>query len=104
MVLFAKDRILVPIDFSEKSLQALTETLTFAEGFSNVYVVHVLKPLEVTEPGVVWDSINDAKRAETIQKLFVLPINANLTCARYKHCQFSYHGSLNPMALAYTAL
>ncbi len=70
MVLFAKDRILVPIDFSEKSLQALTETLAFAEDFSKVYSIHVLKPLEATEPGVVWDSINDTKRAETIQKLF----------------------------------
>lgn len=70
MALFSKDRILVPTDFSEKSLQALKETIAFAESLSNVYAVHVLKPLEATEPGIVWESVNDEKRAETIQKLF----------------------------------
>ncbi|MGB3572962.1 MAG: universal stress protein [Phormidesmis sp.] len=70
MVLFAKELILVPIDFSEKSLQALTETISFAEANDNVYVVHVLKPLEATEPGVVWESVNTDKRKETILKLF----------------------------------
>lgn len=70
MALFSKDRILVPTDFSEKSLQALKETIAFAESLSNVYVVHVLRPLEATEPGIVWESVNDEKRAETIQKLF----------------------------------
>ena len=70
MALFSKDRILVPTDFSEKSLQALTETIDFAESLSNIYVVHVLKPLEATEPGIIWESVNDEKRAETIQKLF----------------------------------
>ncbi|NJM96909.1 MAG: universal stress protein [Phormidesmis sp. RL_2_1] len=70
MVLFSKERILVPIDFSEKSLQALQETIDFAESTSNVYVVHVLKPLEATEPGVIWESVSDEKRTETIQKLF----------------------------------
>ncbi len=70
MVLFSKERILVPIDFSEKSLQALKETIAFAEANENVYVIHVLKPLEATEPGVVWESINTDKRKETILKLF----------------------------------
>ncbi len=70
MALFSKDRILVPIDFFEKSLQALKETIAFAEGLSNVYVVHVLKPLEATEPGMIWDSVSDERRKETIQKLF----------------------------------
>jgi len=70
MVLFAKERILVPIDFSEKSLQALRETIAFAETNANVYIVHVLKPLEATEPGVVWESVNTEKRKETILALF----------------------------------
>ena len=51
-------------------MQALKETVAFAEGLSNVYVVHVLQPLEATEPGTVWDSVSDEKRTETIQKLF----------------------------------
>ncbi|KPQ36634.1 MAG: nucleotide-binding protein [Phormidesmis priestleyi Ana] len=70
MVLFSKDRILVPTDFSDKSLQALKDTIAFAEQLSNVYVVHVLKPLEATEPGVIWESVDDEKRTTTIQALF----------------------------------
>ncbi len=70
MVLFSKDRILVPIDFSEESLQALTEAIAFAAAKANVYIVYVLKPLEATEPGVVWESVNTDRRKETILALF----------------------------------
>ena len=70
MVLFSKDKILVPIDFSEKSLDALKETIEFADTLSNVHAVYVLKPLEATAPGVIWESVDTENRAETIQKLF----------------------------------
>jgi nucleotide-binding universal stress UspA family protein len=70
MALFSKTHILVPTDFSEKSLQAIKETITFADTIASVYVVHVLKPLEATEPGVVWESVNTEKRTEAILKLF----------------------------------
>jgi len=70
MALFSKDRILVPTDFSEKSLQALTETIAFADSMSAVHVVHVLKPLEAVDPGVVWDTVDDSSREEKVQALF----------------------------------
>ncbi len=70
MVLFSKDKILVPTDFSEKSLQALEETIVFAEKSSAVHVIHVLRPLEATEPGVVWESVNEEKRKTNVEKLF----------------------------------
>ncbi len=70
MVLFSKDRVLVPIDFSEKSLQALEDTLVFADSLSTVHVVHVLKPLEAVDPGVVWETVNDEQRKANVLKLF----------------------------------
>ncbi|MEO1619521.1 MAG: universal stress protein [Cyanobacteria bacterium J06632_3] len=70
MVLFSKDRILVPTDFSEKSLQAVKEAIAFADDISSIHVLYVLKPLEATEPGVVWESVNTDKRKANIQKLF----------------------------------
>lgn len=70
MALFSKDRILVPTDFSEKSLQATKEAVAFADTNTSVYVLHVLKPLEATEPGVVWESVNTEKRTEAILKLY----------------------------------
>lgn len=70
MVLFSKDRILVPIDFSEESLQALTETTEFSSEMSAVHAVHVLKSLEAVDPGVVWETVDDDKRKANVLKLF----------------------------------
>lgn len=70
MVLFSKDRVLVPVDFSEKSLKALEETVVFAENLSAVHAIHVLKPLEAVDPGVVWETVNDEQRKEKVQALF----------------------------------
>ncbi|MGD1857254.1 MAG: universal stress protein [Leptolyngbyaceae cyanobacterium] len=71
MVLFSKDRILVPIDFSEASLKALEETLDFAEASTAVHAIHVLSPLEPTEPGIVWQAIDTDTRKENVQKAFL---------------------------------
>ena len=71
MVLFSKDRILVPIDFSEASFKALEETLAFAEASTAVHAIHVLSPLEPTEPGIVWQEIDTNQRKENVQKAFV---------------------------------
>ncbi|MEO1399787.1 MAG: universal stress protein [Cyanobacteria bacterium J06635_1] len=71
MVLFSKDRILVPIDFSDEAFKALEETIAFAEKATAVYALHVLKTLEPTEPGVIWQAIDDDKRKENVQKTFL---------------------------------
>lgn len=70
MVLFSKERIMVPIDFSDKSLTALKETIDFADAASQIHAVYVLKPLEATAPGVIWDTANTDHRAANIQELF----------------------------------
>ena len=70
MVLFSKDRVLVPIDFSEKSLKALEEAANFVDQMSAVHAIHVLKPLEAVDPGVVWETVNDEQRREKVQELF----------------------------------
>ncbi len=85
MALFSKDRILVPIDFSEKSLQALKETIAFAEDLSTVHALHVLKPLEAVDPGVVWDTVTDSKREATIKALF----NETFPSSEYSDLNFS---------------
>ncbi|MGD1865288.1 MAG: universal stress protein [Phormidesmis sp.] len=71
MVLFSKDRILVPTDFSEASLAALKETIDFAEDKTDVHALYVLKPLEATEPGMIWDAIDTDQRRENVMKLFL---------------------------------
>ncbi|ACK70100.1 UspA domain protein [Gloeothece citriformis PCC 7424] len=70
MSLFTKNRVLVPIDFSEASFHALEETLAFVEQPVNVYVLHVLTPLSAIEPGVMWDRVNDHSRIDNVKKAF----------------------------------
>ncbi len=60
----------MPIDFSEKSIEALKDTVDFAGTTGGVHVVHVLKELDAVEPGVVWETVNDDSRRIAIQKLF----------------------------------
>ena len=70
MALFSKDRILAPIDFSEESFQALASTIEFAENASHLHVLHVLKRLEPTEPGIVWQTLDDETRKQNVEKAF----------------------------------
>lgn len=70
MVLFSTDRILVPIDFSEESIAALKETIAFAKDNAKVYALHVLRPLEATEPGMIWDTVDGEQRRENVIQLY----------------------------------
>ncbi|WP_013322026.1 universal stress protein [Gloeothece verrucosa] len=70
MSLLPKNRILVPIDFSEASFQALDETLAFVDDPAQIYVVHVLVPISPVEPGVIWAVINDQTRKQNVEKVF----------------------------------
>lgn len=70
MSLLPKNMVLVPIDFSEASFQALKETLAFVEDPAKVYVLHVLAPLSAIEPGVIWEVVNDQTRKQNVEKTF----------------------------------
>lgn len=59
--------VVVPVDFSEMSLQAVAEArdlATDAAGLHVVHVVHVLPPILATEPGVIWGRVDDRSRTE----------------------------------------
>ncbi|MBE9078216.1 universal stress protein [Romeria aff. gracilis LEGE 07310] len=68
MALFSKDRVLVPIDFSEASLLALKEALAFVESNANLHALNVISRREATEPGVVWDTLDDETRKQNVEK------------------------------------
>lgn len=57
--------IVVPVDFSKESLEAVNSALALSEaGGGEVRVVHVLPELNVTEPGVIWDAVDNENRAK----------------------------------------
>jgi nucleotide-binding universal stress UspA family protein len=69
-MLFSKNRVLVPIDFSEESFKAQQLTLEFVESASCLYLIYVLPNLNAGEPGIIWDAIDDETRKEYVKKKF----------------------------------
>ncbi|MFE4107320.1 universal stress protein [Almyronema epifaneia] len=70
MTLFLQERILVPVDFSEEAFRALDDTLEFVGDPTKIHVLHVLPPLEATDPGVVWETIDNQSRRQSVEKAF----------------------------------
>ena len=59
---FPKNSVVVPTDFSDESIAAIDEGIAIAAAPDRVHVIHVLSELLVTEPGVMWDEVNDESR------------------------------------------
>jgi nucleotide-binding universal stress UspA family protein len=62
MAWLPKDKVLVPVDFSEKSIKAVDDALSLVADASHLYVLHVLAVLEPAEPGVIWHTVDDVSR------------------------------------------
>ena len=69
-MLLTKNRVLVPIDFSEESFQAQELTREFVEDASHLYIIHVLPRLNPGEPGILWETTDDRTRKEYVRKKF----------------------------------
>jgi len=70
MPLFASENVLVPLDFSDDAIKALKETVEFVKDPQKVHAVNVLPPLEATEPGVIWQTIDNQTRIEKVKESF----------------------------------
>jgi len=69
MSYFQGKNILVPIDFSDSSLEAIKKAIEIAEGPATVTVVHVMVPLDLVSPGVLFGGLTDEKRTDHVNKL-----------------------------------
>lgn len=63
-----RDNILVPVDFSEASTNAVGEAIELAGDPAKVHLLHVLPPLESISPGVVWGDITDGHREDAVRQ------------------------------------
>lgn len=63
-----KKCVIVPVDFSEVCLEAVRVGRQMVEDPSNLHVVHVLPELHAGDPGVIWDQIDDGKRAANVRE------------------------------------
>lgn len=63
-----QDIIVVPVDFSQESQNALTTAVDMTGDASKVRVVHVLPPLEAISPAVAWGDLDDQTRIDAVKK------------------------------------
>jgi nucleotide-binding universal stress UspA family protein len=80
---FQAKKIVVPVDFSDFSMKAVDRALEIASEDSVIHAVHVLLPLSVMEPGVLYGEITDESRIEAtvkhLRERFVDPKYANVS-------------------------
>ena len=57
-----KSCVVVPIDFSGTSFDSIRTGLELVDQPENVHAIHILPDLPATEPGVIWDTIDDEDR------------------------------------------
>lgn len=67
---FKQKNIVVPYDFSEESKSAIEVALELAEKQSDIHIIHVMHELTVTDPGVIWQSIDNEKRRQRVTEKF----------------------------------
>jgi nucleotide-binding universal stress UspA family protein len=65
-----KKCIVVPFDFSEQADQALESSQVFTSDLAGLHVVHVLPTIELAEPGVIWETIDDDARRHHVEAAF----------------------------------
>ena len=65
-----KSSIVVPIDFSELSGQALETARELTDDVTKIHVVHVLHGMSMGEPGVYWEAFDKQVRADGVVQAF----------------------------------
>lgn len=63
MAWLPKDKVVVPVDFSDGSFAAVDTALELVADASHLYAIYVLPVLEPADPGVIWNTVDDGSRA-----------------------------------------
>jgi nucleotide-binding universal stress UspA family protein len=64
---FSGKKIVVPVDFSKVSLQAVDVALDLVQDASLISVIHVLPSLTAGEPGLLWNVLDEANARQQAQ-------------------------------------
>jgi nucleotide-binding universal stress UspA family protein len=63
-----KKCVVVPIDFSEESIQAVDVAREFVQESSHIHIIHVSRPWDEHEIGGTWGKETEEERIQSIQK------------------------------------
>jgi hypothetical protein len=78
-----KNCVVVPFDFSEQSDQGLESAQVFVASVAGLHVVHVLPTIELAEPGVIWETIDDDARRRHTEAAF----RERFAKTPFEHCR-----------------
>lgn len=81
---FQGKKILVPLDFSEESHQAVDTALEIASSAADICVIHIASDLAVSSPEVIWEVHTDEIRSKNIEKAF----HKEFADEKYRELQF----------------
>lgn len=62
------ESVVVPVDFSEESQNALSTAVELTGDASKVHVIHILPPLEAISPAAVWGDLSDGTRIDAAKQ------------------------------------
>ena len=62
------DVVVVPIDFSDDSQNALEAALELTRDANKLRIIHVLPPLEAISPAAIWGELSDQQRETSVKK------------------------------------
>jgi nucleotide-binding universal stress UspA family protein len=74
-----KQKIVVPVDFSDQSLAAVDASLSLVEAPSALYIIHVLPVLTDYEAGVLFNTVDDQDRIQHTEQA----LRDRLSAAKY---------------------
>ncbi len=80
-----RKNVLVPVDFSDHSNEAVDEALQMVASPAEVTVLHVLPELSPLEPGEMWSTITDESRKEHVTKA----LRERFSDAKYEGMKFA---------------
>ncbi|MEO1401008.1 MAG: universal stress protein [Cyanobacteria bacterium J06635_1] len=63
-----KKSVLIPIDFSDLSYQAIAPAKEYVENLSCLKLIHVLSPLHPADPAAMWDTLSDDERKQKVRE------------------------------------
>lgn len=75
-----KQRVIVPVDFSDESFAALDTALQLVSGAAHLSLIYVLPVYDPAEPDVVWTTLDDEARRHHAQ----LALQERLSDAKYQ--------------------
>ena len=81
---FAKKKVLVPVDFSDKSFAAVDSALELVKSASDITVVYILPDLSPMEPGEIWHTVDPESRMQHAVKA----LRERLADEKYKGIHF----------------